>query len=292
MDQQRERIQDDLRGLVAGEVRCDEVFGQLYASDGSVYEINPLGVVRPRSTADVVACVQYAADMEIPVHARGSGSGVSGESLGPGIVIDFSRHLRRVIRVDDEVVRVQPGLVCERLNEQLRSRGKVFGAHPATGSVTTVGGVLAVDAAGSRWLKYGSAHSHVRSLQVVLADGELMEVGQEPAAASAGTVATGPQSRKQRLVSLLTSLLRNNAALIERSTRACPSDRCGYNVAGVLSDKGQLDLARLLVGSEGTLALITEATVALAPRARHRGVALLLFENLEKASRAVMRVLP
>src|SRR3990172_740271 len=97
LDQQRERIQDDLRGLVAGEVRCDDVFLQLFASDASIYEIKPLAVVCPRSTADVAACVQYAADKRLPIHARGAGTGVAGESLGSGIVLDFSTHLRRVI---------------------------------------------------------------------------------------------------------------------------------------------------------------------------------------------------
>ena len=101
MDQQRERIQDDLRGLVAGEVRCDDVVLQLFASDASIYEIRPLGVVRPRSAADVSACVRYAAEKRIPLHARGAGSGVAGESLGPGLVLDFSAHFRRVIRTDD-----------------------------------------------------------------------------------------------------------------------------------------------------------------------------------------------
>jgi FAD/FMN-containing dehydrogenase len=94
-DHDRERIQQDLRGLIAGDVRCDEIYQQLYASDGSIHEIKPLGVVRPRSTADVTACVQYAAEKRIPLHARGAGTGMAGESLGPGLVVDFSRHLAR-----------------------------------------------------------------------------------------------------------------------------------------------------------------------------------------------------
>ena len=123
MDPQRERIQDDLRGLVAGEVRCDDICLQLYASDASIYEIKPLAVVRPRSAADVAACVQYAAEKHIPIHARGAGSGVAGESLGPGLVVDFSRFLRRIVRIDADTVRVQPGVVHERLDAQLRPRG-------------------------------------------------------------------------------------------------------------------------------------------------------------------------
>ena len=95
LDHQRERIQEDLRGLISGDVRCDDLFCQLFSSDGSIYEIRPLGVVRPRSTADVAACVQYAAEKRISLHARGAGSGMAGESLGPGLVVDFSKYLRR-----------------------------------------------------------------------------------------------------------------------------------------------------------------------------------------------------
>src|SRR5215831_10487469 len=109
MDPERQRIQDDLRGLVAGEVRCDDVFAQLFASDASLYELKPLAVVRPRTTADVVAVVKYAAEKRIPIHPRGAGTGLAGEALGQGIVIDFSRYMRRIIRTEGEVVRVQPG---------------------------------------------------------------------------------------------------------------------------------------------------------------------------------------
>ena len=188
LDQQRERIQDDLRGLVAGDVRCDDVFIRLFASDASIYEIKPLAVVRPRSAADVSACVQYAAAKRLPVHARGAGTGVAGESLGPGLVVDFSAHLRRVIRIDEDQVRVQAGVVHGRLNEQLSGQGRLFGPDPATSNVTTLGGMLAIDAAGSRWLKYGSTRRHVRSVQAVLADGQVLELGREPLADGAAPV--------------------------------------------------------------------------------------------------------
>src|SRR5215218_4322865 len=97
MDEQRARIQDDLRGLLTGAVRADDVFLQLYASDASVYQIKPLAVVLPRSTDDVVATVKYAAANNLPVHARGAGTGLAGESLGSGLVVDFSRYLRRIV---------------------------------------------------------------------------------------------------------------------------------------------------------------------------------------------------
>ncbi|MGA2033422.1 MAG: anaerobic glycerol-3-phosphate dehydrogenase subunit C [Thermoguttaceae bacterium] len=288
LEQHRGIIQDDLRGLIAGEVRCDDICLQLYASDASIYEIRPLAVVRPVSAADVVACVQYAAEKHIPIHARGAGSGVAGESLGPGLVLDFSRNLRRVIAIGSETVRVQPGIVHERLNAQLRAVGRMFGPNPAGTAVTTMGSLLAVDASGSRWLKYGSVRRHVRSLQVVLADGQLLELGREPLSDGASLDA---HPRKRELVQRVAGLLSAHAEVIRAQQPKGPLNRCGYNVAGVLGE-GYLDMAGLLVGSEGTLALFTEALLATQPLARHRGVVLLLFESLERASRAVAEILP
>jgi FAD/FMN-containing dehydrogenase/Fe-S oxidoreductase len=287
-DQQRQRIVDDLRGLVAGDVLGDDLFIQLYASDASIYEVRPAAVVRPRSAADVVALVQYAADKRIPVHARGAGTGASGESLGPGLVVDFSRYMRRAVRVDAESVRVQPGMVLERLNAQLRQQGRVFGPDTAAAAVNTVGGMIAVDPAGRRWLKYGSPHARVRSLQVVLADGRLLEVGREPLAVPEGFKAN---PRKRELVERLAFLLSRHAETICRHRPRSAIGRYGYRLDGVLGDD-QLDLPRLLSGSEGTLALITEATLSTAPVARHRAVALLLFDSLEKAARTALDLLP
>lgn len=288
LDPQRERIQDDLRGLIAGEVRCDDAFLQLFAGDASIYEIKPLAVVYPRSTADVAACVQYAGDKHLPVHARGAGTGLAGESLGPGLILDFSTHLRRVIRIDEDRVRVQPGVVHERLNSVLRPLGRLFGPDPASSSVTTLGSMLAIDAAGSRWLAYGSARRCVQSLQIVLADGQVLEVGREPLADG---LSTSSIPRKRDLVNQLASLLKNNAELIRQNQPKSPLNHCGYNLTDVLGDD-YVDVARLLVGSEGTLALITEALLSTDRLPRHRGVALLLFDSLEKAARTVLDVLP
>src|SRR5688572_20839129 len=172
MDQQRERTQADLRGLIAGEVHCSDPYVQMYATDGSIYQVPPLGVVRPRGPADVRATVRYAAEQSLPIHARGAGTGLAGESLGPGLVMDFSRAMRRIVSVDGDTVTVQPGVVLGQLNRYLGAFGRQFGPDPATGGVTTMGSVLALDNSGSNWLRYGSARRHALSLQIVLADGE------------------------------------------------------------------------------------------------------------------------
>jgi FAD/FMN-containing dehydrogenase/Fe-S oxidoreductase len=288
LGQQHERIQDDLRGLVAGEVRCDDFFRQLHASDASIYEIRPLAVVRPNCAADVSACVRYARDNNLPIHARGAGTASAGESLGPGIVVDFSKYLRHIIRIDADKVRVQAGVVLERLNAQLRPLGRIFGPNPTKSAVTTMGSIIALDTAGSRWLKYGSAANYVTSLQVVLADGEIIELGREPLSDG---VSTSTIPHKCDLINRLAAILKTNADLIRAHRLKSPLNRCGYNLDGVLGDD-YLDVARLLSGSEGTLALITEASVATQPLPGPRSVTLLLFDSLDKASRAVREILP
>ncbi|QDU30518.1 Anaerobic glycerol-3-phosphate dehydrogenase subunit C [Anatilimnocola aggregata] len=282
MDPQRERIQADLRGLLSGQVRCDDAFVQMYSTDGSIYEVAPLGVVRPRSVNDVQAAVRYAADNVIPLHARGAGTGLAGESLGPGLVIDFSQGMRRIVSVAQDHVVVQPGVVLGQLNRYLAAFGKQFGPDPATGGVTTIGSVVALDASGSNWLRYGSARKHVRSLQVVLADGETFEAGRHPIT---DDPALDPNPRRREIVKRLAELLQREDAVIRANQSKAWVNRCGYHLSDVLSD-GQLDLARLIAGSEGTLALITQLTLGIVPIPKHRGLCLMFFDRLEAAATA------
>jgi len=286
LEDQRDVILSDLRGLIAGEVRADAIDRQLYASDGSIFEIRPLAVIRPRGAADVVACVQYAAEKQIPLHARGAGSGVAGESLGPGLVVDFAHDMRRILRTSGDTVRVQSGVVAERLGALLRTEGRIFGPDRGHSEATTIGGLIGVNAAGSRWLRYGSTRDRVRSLQVVTADGHLMELGVEPV----DHPAPNEHPAKRPLVDRLARLLAENRQLIADHSPRTPIPRCGYDL-DALTDDGRLDMIRLLAGSEGTLAMVTEATLATDPRPTHRGVVLLLFRSIDVAARSIEQVL-
>ncbi|HUS38596.1 MAG TPA: FAD-binding oxidoreductase, partial [Pirellulales bacterium] len=285
MDQERERIQDDLRGLLAGDVLCSDIFLQLYASDASVYQIPPLAVVRPRHVRDVVTCVEYAAENNIPLRPRGAGTGLAGESLGSGITLDFSRYMNRMGLVAEDSVRVQPGMIHAELNNYLAQSGRIFGPDPAMSSVTTIGSVVAIDAAGSHFLKYGSARQRVRRLQVVLADGNILELSKEPIART-----DDPQPRRRELVDAVAALVRRDADLIQTFNPETKVNRCGYNLSSILAEDS-IDMARLLVGSEGTLAIVTEAILEIDPLPQVRGVALLLFDRLDDAARAVPDVL-
>src|SRR6056297_1975637 len=279
MDVERQRIQDDLRGTLAGDVLCDVTTSQLYASDASIYQMRPLGVVRPRSAEDVAICVRYANENHLTLHARGAGSGVSGESLGRGLVLDFSCYMRRWQTLDDGAqVRVQPGAVLAAVNRELRLQRRMYGPDPATRSVTTMGSVIAVDASGSHYLRYGSARDTVASLQVVTSQGEIVELNQHRPgeAGTAGMLAAGVRH-----------VLDRNAVALEKQLASGRKLRGGYRLDDC-QQGDRIDLAKLLTGSEGTLALITEATVRTEPVPGHRGVALLFFHRLDAAARGAI----
>ncbi len=286
MDVEQQRIEEDLRGQLAGEVRCDDLFVQLYSSDASIYEIKPLGVVRPRTVEDVLATVRYAASNEIPLHPRGSGSGLAGESIGRGLIVDFSRYMRRVIEINEQTVHVQAGVVLDDLNRQLEPLGRKFGPDPATSHVSTVGGVISLDGSGSHWPVYGSARQHVESLEVVLASGELVTLSKHDISTY----------NLHRNAAPLPHLLNGLQVILDRYAEFIPTcqprtlvNRCGYRIDDI-SHGDHLNLARLLTGGEGTLGLITAATLTTSPLPSHVGSVLLFFDSLERAARGSLEL--
>ncbi|MEM9586210.1 MAG: FAD-linked oxidase C-terminal domain-containing protein [Planctomycetota bacterium] len=279
MDNERLRIQDDLRGVIQGDVLCDRLTTQMYASDASIYQLEPIGVIRPRSIADVIATVQYAAANDLATHPRGSGSGVSGESLGRGLMIDFTRFMRRIVpTADPSRVTVQGGVILADLNRTLASEDRWFGPDPATRSITSMGSVLATNASGSHYLRSGSARDTVDSMRVVTVDGELLNLSQhEP----------DPESTAGRLARGLTEIRRQFAEPIHAIRNVAPA-RTGYRLDDVVNEAGQVDLARFLVGTQGTLALIIDATVRTEAIPAHRGVLVLFFHRLDSAARSAV----
>lgn len=295
MDDRQTRIAEDLAGLLRGEVRCDALTRAEYATDASLYQIQPLGVAFPRDRDDVLTLARFAAEFRVPLIARGAGTGVAGESLGQGLVVDFSRHMRRIEVLDEHTVRVQPGMVHERLNHVLRDYGRYFPPDPSGTSVTTIGSMLALDAAGAHSVRVGSTRDHVQSLEVVLAGGACFEAGNEPL----DLLKTPPQNSGDDATAVKRSLLNNLAPLLavnerliqEKQSSRLIRNRAGYCLRGVLS-KSHLNLARMLIGSEGTLALFTAATLHTSPLPTYRGALLLLFQDVETAVRAAQLITP
>lgn len=288
MDPEQIRLQADLSGLIDGDVHCDPIYTQMYASDASIYEMRPLGVARPRSTRDVSELVKYCRENNVGIFARGGGSGLAGQSLGRGLVVDFSRYMRRIHPPKAGTVRVQSGVVQADLNRTIGYHDLLFGPDPATRSVSSIGSMLAVDAAGSHFPMYGSAGDCVESMQVVLADGEVVELSSH--AWSDPVAPPDEESTHKSLPQLAQAtgvLLQKSAGLLLRSPWGEVSRGCGYRVEKVL-DGDRVHLARLMCGAEGTLGLITEATLRCSPVPPVRGLILLFFDRLETAAKAAL----
>ena len=286
MDPERARIQADLSGQLAGEVRCDAAFLQMYASDASIYEMVPLGVVRPAGIDDVVACVRYAEENDISLIPRGGGSNVAGACVGRGLVLDFSYSMRRTTAVGRDTVTVQPGVVLGDLNRQLRPHGHFFAPDPSTRDVTTVGGTLAMNNVGSHWISYGSPRESVMKLKIVVANGEVVEFDSSQNIALTNAV---PQLRAQLYAGRVNRILSKNESLIAESCPDVKQNHAGYNLFD-LQQANQTDLTRLFVGSEGTLGIIVEAVLKTRPLPKHRGVALLFSDRLESAAKAAVEI--
>src|SRR5580698_7925089 len=166
-----------LRKHTSGEVRFDDTSRHLYSTDASHYLIRPLGVAIPKTQDDLIAAVQIAADLGIPITARGGGTSLTGQSIGPGLVIDCSKYLNAIGEVDvtGRRVRIQPGVVLDRLNHELDRFGLIFGPDVATASRATHGGMIGNNSAGARSVVYGQTVEHIHSLKTIMSDGSCAE---------------------------------------------------------------------------------------------------------------------
>ncbi len=278
----------DLRSLIRGDVRFDEVTRVLYSTGACMYRITPLGVVFPKSREDVVATVRYAADRGIPVIPRGGGSSRCGQELGTGIVLDFTRYMHRIPALDraNGRVRVEPGCTLTALTTALKAHNKYFPPDPSSGDVCALGGMLATNGKGAHSVKYGTTRDYLESLEVVLASGEVIR--------------TEPVDRNgPRLAALLTDpvqgpiyrglldILNRYGDQLKAKAPEVTNNNCGYNLWRVVQD-GMIDLGQLFTGSEGTLGIFTEATFRILDHPRHRTIALLTFDALERMGEAVV----
>jgi FAD/FMN-containing dehydrogenase/Fe-S oxidoreductase len=276
MDTERQRIQDDLRGIVQGDVLCDRPSIQLYASDASIYQLAPVGVVRPRSTADVIATVKYAGQHDLSLHPRGAGTGIAGESLGRGIILDFSRYMRRIeIHPDAATFNVQSGAVLAEVNQMLRGRGRWYGPDPITRSITTMGSVLATNASGSHYLRSGSSRDTVESMRVVTIDGNLLDLSKHR---------PSDQTPEERLALGVTEIKKHFQSELDHQANMPPS-RGGIRFDDIVDPSGMVDLAKFMVGTQGTLGIVVDATLRTEPIPAHRGVVLAFFRRLDSAAR-------
>ena len=280
------RIADDLRGLFRGRLAFDAPTRAVYAGDASPFELVPHAVATPLDAADVKTLVEYAYENGLPLTARGAGTGLAGESLGTGVVVDLSVHFRRVVAVGPDWVRAEPGVTWAELDAALAPHGRRFAPDPAA-EACTVGGMVGTNASGSNAVRHGTTRDHVRALSVVFDTGEAAVVT-VPGAALADVGLAAAPARGPRFVELraqTAALLAEHRDAVGAARPRARFDRCGYVLHDVLAPAG-LDLARLLTGSEGTLAVTTEVTLGTVPVPGGVGQLVLGFATVEAAVRA------
>ena len=280
-------LENALRQALDGEVRFDKVTRTIYSTDASIYSIEPIGVVAPRSADDVVAAVDVAKRFNVPVLPRGAGTSLAGQTVGHAVIIDFSRYMDALVNIDAEArtARVQPGLVQDDLNAAAARHGLMFAPDTSTANRATLGGMIGNNSCGSRSARYGMTIDHVESLEVVLSDGSR---------ATLGAVTPEERARQARGDSLEAHLYGEVAALAEQRASAIRTGfppywrrSGGYRLERLLPEHGPFDLSKVVVGSEGTLAITTEATVRLVPLPRAVAALAGHFESVAAALAAL-----
>jgi FAD/FMN-containing dehydrogenase/Fe-S oxidoreductase len=302
----RQVLARHLRQHLQGEVGFDLTSRRLYSTDASIYQIEPLGVVLPKTADDLHAAVQIAAEMGVPITPRGGGTSLSGQSIGPGLVIDCSKYLNRLLALDPaaRTARVQPGLVLDQLNRALAPHGLQFGPDVATASRANLGGMIGNNSAGARSIVYGKTSDHVRRLGVILADGSRTDFG--PVNAAEWERKSSQFSFEGALYRTVRQIVLESATEIRHRFPRILRRVSGYNLDLILDElhiaDGELDieddfinpqsairspqsrgLVPLVVGSEGTLAVVSEAELALVPRPPVRGLLVPHFASLRAA---------
>jgi FAD/FMN-containing dehydrogenase/Fe-S oxidoreductase len=269
-----------LRRAGVAEVDDSGLARALYSSDASLYRVLPRVVVRPRHVDEIVAALEVCRSLGVPLTMRGAGTSIAGNAVGPGVVLDTSRHLSRVLGVDVEArtATVEPGVVQASLQKAVQSQGLRFGPDPSTHNRCTVGGMIGNNACGSRALGYGRTSDNVVGLDVVTGSGQRLRLDRGT------TPQDGVLADLHRLVAGELATIRTELGRFGRQVS-------GYSLEHLLPERG-FDVARALVGSEGTLALVLGATVRLVADAPHRGLVVLGYPTMADAADATPGLLP
>ncbi|XNL82367.1 FAD-binding protein [Actinomadura madurae] len=254
----------------------------MYSSDASLYRVPPQVVVTPREAGELPAVLEVCRDAGVPLTMRGGGTSIAGNAVGPGVVVDVSRHLNRVLEIDPEAgtALVEPGIVQARLHEVAAGHGLRFGPDPSTRTRATLGGMIGNNACGSRALGYGRTSDNVLGLDVVAGSGERLRLGDVPGAATGGA-----------LLDRLRELAGENLALIRTEFGRFGRQVSGYSLEHLLPEKG-FDVARALVGTEGTLALTLAARLRMVREPACRLLVVLGYGSMAEAADAVPAILP
>jgi len=284
-----ERLVKALRDTVRGEVRFDLLSRILYSTDASIYQIMPVGVVIPRGPEDIAATLRIAVEEGVPVLPRGGGTSLAGQAIGRAIVVDCSKYMNQILELDATArwARLQPGVVQDDLNAAAGRHGLRLGPDTATSNRATLGGMIGNNSSGARSIVYGKTSDHVQELTVLLIDGTELRL-RRPTPRALGQTAPGA-GREGEVYAAAARLVEDHREEIARRFPRILRRVSGYNLDLLAEDP--TDLVGLMVGSEGTLGIVTEARVGLVPRPAQAVVAVIHYGDLFAAFDAVPIIL-
>ncbi len=284
-------LQAELDARIDGEVRFDRTSKMLYSTDASNYQIEPIGVVVPKSLDAVQASMELASSHGVPIVARGGGSGLAGQAVGTGLIIDFSKYLNRVLDVDLDTrrVTVEPGINLDLLNKQMRPNGLMYGPDPSSSNRATIGGVIANNSSGAHSILFGMTSDSMHSLRLALPEGGTADLG--PASLEELRALAAVDDPRGRLMTKLLAFREKHSELIARDFPRHWRRATGYSLDEFVKADGVFNPARLIASSEGTLGTILSATLELVPLPKLTGIVLLQFDELVPAMAATEAIL-
>ena len=284
-------LRRDLQEHIEGEVRFDRVSRALYSTDASVYQIEPLGIVIPRTRDDVVRTVQIARRHGCSITARGGGTSQAGQAIGAGLQLDTSKYFNRILETNlaERWAWIEPGVVLDELNAALRPHGLRFAPDISTASRATVGGMIANNSSGARSVLYGKTIDHVLELDVVLADGSVTRL--RPLARTEVDAKCAGDTLEAACYRTVRQLAGECAEEIDRRFPKVLRRVGGYNLDEFVHETRPFNLAKIIVGSEGTLALVVAAKIGLVPLPAAKAVLTIEFDDLLDALAATPSVL-
>lgn len=285
LDEIEDSIKKTLTKEVKGDVRFDEITREIYSTDASIYSILPLCVAIPKDAEDVKTIIQIADENNIPIMPRGGGSSLSGQTVNKAIVIDFSKYLNNIIDVDTKSKRVvtQPGISIDSLNSYLKSLNLLFTPDPSTTNRATVGGVVGNNSCGAHSIIYGKTIDHVISLNTILSNGENHKF-EKLSFKDFENISYG-NSLESNIYTNSLNLFKEYTDELNKRFPKILRRVGGYNLDDINKD-GYVDLTKLIVGSEGTLATITEAELNLVSLPKSKGLLILEFSDIIKSMEA------
>jgi FAD/FMN-containing dehydrogenase/Fe-S oxidoreductase len=284
-------LEQALRTRTRAEVRFDMVSRALYATDASVYQIMPLGVVVPCSREDFLQVLRVCLELRCPITMRGGGTSQAGQAIGAGVVIDTSKYVNKVLELNvaERWVRVEPGIVLDELNAQLRPHGLRFAPDVSTASRATIGGMMANNSSGARSVLYGKTIDHVLAQDVMLGDGSVVELRAQ-SFEDARRIAAGDSFEASCYRTVLELAARHREEVERRYPRVLRRVG-GYNLDEFIDPDRPFNLAKMMVGSEGTLGAVLSATLNLVPLPNHKSVLAIQFATLSDSLAATPLIL-